>query len=92
MSIDGTVLGFTLLLSLAVGMIAGLAPAFGASRLDVNDTLKEGSRGLTGNRRRNRIRGALVVSEIALALVLLIGAGLMIKTFVLLNQRGCGNS
>jgi putative ABC transport system permease protein len=89
-SIDATVLAFTLFLSLAVGMIAGLAPAFGASRLDVNDTLKEGSRGLTGNRRRNRIRGTLVVAEIALALVLLIGAGLMIKTFVLLNNVDAG--
>jgi len=67
-----------------------LAPAFGASRLDVNDTLKEGSRGLTGNRRRNRMRGTLVVAEIALALVLLIGAGLMIKTFVLLNGVDAG--
>ena len=47
--------------------------------------LKEGSRGLTANRRRNRIRGTLVVAEIALAVVLLIGAGLMIKTFALLN-------
>jgi putative ABC transport system permease protein len=89
-SIDGTVLAFTLLLSLAVGMVAGLAPAFGASRLDVNDTLKEGSRGLTGNRRRNRMRSTLVVAEIALALVLLIGAGLMIKTFVLLNSVDAG--
>jgi predicted permease len=89
-SLDGTVLAFTLLLSLAVGMMAGLAPAFGASRLDVNDTLKEGGRGLTGNRRRNRIRGTLVVAEIALALVLLIGAGLMIKTFVLLNRVDAG--
>ena len=89
-SIDATVLWFTLALSLAVGTVAGLAPALGVSRLDVNDTLKEASRGLTGNRRRNRIRGALVVAEIALALVLLIGAGLMIKTFVLLNRVDSG--
>jgi len=89
-SIDGTVLAFTLLTSLAVGMLAGLAPAFGASRLDVNDTLKESGRGLSGNRRRNRIRGALVVAEIALALVLLVGAGLMIKTFALLNRVDAG--
>ncbi len=88
-SMDATVLVFTLALSLAVSLLAGLAPAFGASRLDVNDTLKEG-RGLTGNRRRNRIRGALVVVEITLALVLLIGAGLMIKTFVLLNRVDAG--
>ena len=89
-SLDATVLAFTLALSLAVSLLAGLAPAFGASRLDVNDTLKEGSRGLTGNRRRNRIRGALVVAEITLALVLLIGAGLMIKTFLLLNSVDAG--
>ncbi|HYL78079.1 MAG TPA: ABC transporter permease [Bryobacteraceae bacterium] len=85
-SIDGVVLSFTLGISLLVGLFAGLAPALGASRLDLNDTLKEGSRGLSGNRRRSRIRGALVMAEIALALVLLIGAGLMLKSFLLLNQ------
>ncbi|HEV2687582.1 MAG TPA: ABC transporter permease, partial [Bryobacteraceae bacterium] len=84
-SIDGPVLGFTLGIALLVGLLAGLAPALGASRLDLNDTLKEGSRGLSGNRRRSRIRGTLVVAEIALALVLLIGAGLMLKSFLLLN-------
>ncbi len=89
-SIDANVLGFTLAVSVAVGMLAGLAPAFGASRLDLNDTLKESARGLTGNRRRNRIRGALVVAEIALALVLLIGAGLMLKSFVLLQRVNPG--
>ncbi len=85
-SIDGVVLAFTLGISLVVGLLAGLAPALGASRLDLNDRLKEGSRGLSGNRRRSRIRGTLVVAEIALALVLLIGAGLMLKSFLLLNQ------
>jgi putative ABC transport system permease protein len=89
-SIDANVLGFTLAVSLAVGILAGLAPALGASRLDLNDTLKEGARGLTGNRRRNRIRGTLVVAEIALALVLLIGAGLMLKSFVLLQRVNPG--
>jgi putative ABC transport system permease protein len=89
-AIDATVLGFTLALSLLVGLVAGLAPALGASRQDLNDTLKEGSRGLTGNRGRNRIRGALVVAEIALALVLLIGAGLMLKSFVILQRVDAG--
>ena len=89
-SIDVRLLVFALVVSLAVGMISGLAPALGAARLDVNDTLKEGSRGLTGNRRRNRIRSTLVVAEVALALVLLVGAGLMIKTFVLLDRVDAG--
>jgi len=89
-SMDARVLGFTLAVSLAVGMLAGLAPALGASRLDLNDTLKESARGLTGNRRRNGIRGTLVVMEIALALVLLIGAGLMLKSFVLLQRVNPG--
>jgi len=89
-SIDGAVLAFTLALSLLVGMVAGLAPALGVSRLDLNDTLKEGSRGVTGNQRRNRIRGALVVAEIALALVLLIGAGLTLKSFMILERVDAG--
>lgn len=88
--IDLSVLGFTLAASLLVGLLSGIVPALGSSRLDLNDTLKEGSRGLTGNRRRNKIRGALVVAEIAMALVLLIGAGLMIKTFVILNGVDAG--
>ncbi|HYL76573.1 MAG TPA: ABC transporter permease [Bryobacteraceae bacterium] len=89
-SMDGTVLGFTLGIALLVGLVAGLAPALGASRLDLNDTLKEGSRGLTGNRRRSRIHGALVVAEMALALLLLIGAGLMLKSLVILNNIDAG--
>jgi predicted permease len=78
-SLDGPVLGF-----------AGLAPALGISRLDLNDTLKEGSRGVTGNQRRNRIRSTLVVAEIALALVLLIGAGLTLKSFMILERVDAG--
>jgi putative ABC transport system permease protein len=89
-SLDGAVLGFTLALSLLVGMIAGLAPALGISRLDLNDTLKEGSRGVTGNQRRNRIRSTLVVAEIALALVLLVGAGLTLKSFLILERVDAG--
>jgi predicted permease len=89
-SLDGPVLGFTLALSLLVGMVAGLAPALGISRLDLNDTLKEGSRGVTGSQRRNRIRSTLVVAEIALALVLLIGAGLTLKSFMILERMDAG--
>jgi predicted permease len=73
-----------------VGMVAGLAPARGISRLDLNDTLKEGSRGVTGSQRRNRIRSTLVVAEIALALVLLIGAGLTLKSFMILERMDAG--
>jgi putative ABC transport system permease protein len=82
--IDGQVLAFNLLLSVATGILFGLMPAFGASRPDINESLKEGA-GASGdmfrNLRRLSPRSALVVAEIALALVLLTGAGLMIKSF-----------
>ena len=90
LSIDRWVLAFTLGVSLLTGLVAGLAPALGAARVDLNESLKEGSRGLTGNPGHNRFRSALVVSEVALALVLLCGAGLMMKTFVLLAEVNPG--
>jgi putative ABC transport system permease protein len=83
--LDGRVLGFTLLISLATGIIFGLAPAFGASSPDLNESLKEGGRGTAGAR-GNRTRSLLVVSEVALAIVLLIGAGLLIQSFRRLQQ------
>jgi putative ABC transport system permease protein len=81
-SVDGRVLLFTLGLSLLTGIIFGVIPALQASRPDLNETLKEGGRGGTVGRARHRLRGALAVGEIALALVLLIGAGLMLKSFL----------
>ena len=83
--IDGRVLLFTLLLSVSSGILFGLAPAFRVSRLDLNSTLKDASRGSAGTSavwgRGNNLRRLLVVSELALSLVLLIGAGLLIRSF-----------
>ena len=81
-TIDSRVLLFTLLVSLVTGILFGLAPALAASKTDVNETLKEGGRGTSGSLRRNKARNLLVISEIALSLVLLIGAALLMKSFV----------
>jgi len=84
-AVDGRVLGFTLLVSVATGVIFGLAPALQTSRADLNAELKDGARSATGGS-GHRLRSALVVVEVALALVLLAGAGLMIKSFWRLQQ------
>jgi len=89
-SIDRWVLGFTLLVSLFTGMIFGLFPALAASRVELNESLKAGGRIVTESLRPARLRSVLVVSEVALALVLLVGAGLMIKSFLLLTNVETG--
>src|SRR5437773_4540178 len=83
--IEAWVLAFTLGVSVVTGLLFGLAPAFQVSRTDVNAALKQESRSDTGGH-RHRLRHLLVVSEVALALVLLIGAGLLIKSFSRLNE------
>ena len=79
--IDGDVLAFTIIISLLSGLLFGLAPAWQASRADLNHGLKEGGKGTGGGGGRNRVRSLLVMAEVALALVLLIGSGLFIKSF-----------
>ena len=77
--LDGQVLGFTFALSLITGVVFGLFPALQATRLDINGALSSSGQRTTGT--RSRVRGALVVAELALALVLLTGAGLLGKAF-----------
>ena len=80
--IDGPALGFALAAAVLTGVICGLLPALRARALGIRGALKDGSRGLTGGRRHAWIRNSLVVSEIAVACVLLVGAGLLMRSFV----------
>jgi putative ABC transport system permease protein len=84
--IDAAVLIFTLSVSLVTGILLGLVPALQATKPDLVEALKEGSQSVSGSRHRNRVRSFLVVVEVALALVLLIGAGLMMKSFWRLRE------
>jgi putative ABC transport system permease protein len=80
-SVDGTVLVFTLLLTVVAGVLFGLAPALHAGRADIHGVMHEGGRGATASRKRIRLRQLLVVSQTALAVVLLVAAGLLLQSF-----------
>ncbi len=77
---DLIVVGFTLLVSIAAGVMFGLAPALMTFRRDLHATMREGARGYTAGAARSRARSVLIVAEVAISLVLLVGAGLMIRT------------
>ncbi|HEX7318352.1 MAG TPA: ABC transporter permease [Pyrinomonadaceae bacterium] len=89
-STDLRVLAFTVGASLLTGLLFGVAPALQSSKLDLNEALKDGGRTGTDGRGRKRVRSALIVAEVALSLVLLIGAGLLIKSFVRLSNTDPG--
>jgi putative ABC transport system permease protein len=84
------VLGFTMLVSLLTGLIFGLAPAMEASRTNLNETLKEGGKTAVSGGRSHRLRNLFVIAEIAMTLVLLIGSGLLIKSFARLQSVNPG--
>ena len=87
---DGRVLGFTLGVSMLTGILFGLFPALSASRSDLNSSLKESGNRSGAGLRQSKARSLLVVTEISLALVLLIGAALLIRTFIALHAVGPG--
>lgn len=89
-NLDVTVLSLTFVISVATGVLFGIAPALASAKPELTEALKEGGRGASSGVRRNQLRNALVVSEIALALVLLIGAGLLVKSFVHLQNVNPG--
>jgi predicted permease len=94
-SIDGTVLAFTLVVSVAAGLLFGLAPALGLRRLDVQGVLRDGARGSGANTlwgRGHHLRRLLVVAEIALSVLLLIGAGLLVRSYARLQSVSPGFS
>src|SRR5919112_3715153 len=88
--VDPRVLGFTLLVSCATGVAFGLAPALQFTRPDLHGALKESARGSTGGARGGQLRNLLIVSEVALSLVLLVGAGLLFRSFLTLRAVELG--
>lgn len=89
-TIDVRVLGFALLLALVTGVLFGLAPAAQLGRRALSGTLRSGGRGIAGQRGMRRLRAGLVLGEVALALVLLVGAGLLVRSFEKMQQVDAG--
>ena len=89
-AVDGRVLGFTLGISVLTGALFGLAPALASSRVDLNKSLKEAARTLDPGFQRQVLRASLLIAEVALAFVLLIGAGLLVRSFLHLQQVDLG--
>jgi putative ABC transport system permease protein len=85
-SIDGSVLAFTAAIALLTGVLFGLAPVMQVATGNLHDLLKQGARGASGSLRRHRTRSALVIVEVALSLVLLVGAGLLLRSFASLAK------
>jgi putative ABC transport system permease protein len=88
MQLDGRALAFTLTVALLSGILAGLAPAWQCSRPNLTEALKEGGRGSSAGQARHRLRNFLVAAQIALAVVLLVGAGLMVRGFRAMVDHG----
>ncbi|HYJ85905.1 MAG TPA: ABC transporter permease, partial [Pyrinomonadaceae bacterium] len=89
-NIDWRVLGFTLVASVLTGILFGLAPALQLTRSDVQESLKESGRGTSASRRHNRLRNLLIVGEVAMSVVLLVGAGLLFRSFLQLQSVNAG--
>jgi putative ABC transport system permease protein len=85
-TLDPSVLGFTLALSLIAGLLFGLIPVLKYARPQLADALKDSSRGASDGRHRHRARNTLVIAQVALAVVLLVGSGLMIRTFLAMRN------
>ncbi len=89
-NLDWRVLGFTLVASILTGLFFGLAPSLQLSKAAAQDALKEMGRGISGSRRHNRLRNLLIVGEVALSVVLLVGAGLLFRSFLQLQSVKTG--
>ncbi|MBI1760068.1 MAG: ABC transporter permease [Acidobacteria bacterium] len=88
-ALDRWALGFTFTVALLTGIVFGLAPALQASKVDLTEAMKDGARGSSSSGKA-RLRGALIVAEVALALMLLVGAGLLVQTFIKLQRVELG--
>ena len=89
-NLDGWVLAFTIAVSVVTGLLFGIFPAFRTAKLDLRETLNEGTHGSTSGPKQHRVRGLLVATEIALAMLLLVGSGLLLRSFSRLQQTSPG--